>query len=43
MSSTFKPKNLAILKAKIIDGLYFPVSKELMVCLVTSRTSANSD
>lgn len=43
MSSIFKSKNLAILKAKIIEGLYFPVSKELIVCLVTPRTSANSD
>ena len=33
---------LAIRKAKRIDGLYFPFSSELTVCLDTSRISASS-
>jgi len=37
-----KPKYLAILKAKIIEGLYLPFSKEPIVCLDTSRIEANS-
>ena len=35
-------KYAAILKAKSMDGLYLPFSKEPMVCLDTSRMFANS-
>ena len=35
-------KNLAILKARIIEGLYRPFSREPMVCLETSKISARS-
>ena len=34
-------KNFDILNAKIIDGLYFPLSREHMVCLDTFKISAN--
>lgn len=37
-----KQKYLAILKAKIIEGLYLPFSKEPIVCRDTSKIEANS-
>src|SRR6056297_1626934 len=43
ISSILLPKYLAILKANKIDGLYLPFSSELMVCLETSKISANCD
>lgn len=36
------PKYRAILKARRIDGLYLPFSREPMVCRDTSRASASS-
>ena len=41
-SSMVIPKNFAILCARKIEGLYRPVSRELMVCRDTPRALANS-
>lgn len=35
-------KNLDILNAKFIEGLYFSFSNEIIVCLETPKISANS-
>ena len=42
ISSILNPKYRAILKAKIIEGLYRPFSNEPIVCLDTSRAEAKS-
>ena len=36
------PKNLEILKASCREALYFPFSRDIMVCLVTPRAKASS-
>ena len=42
MSSMLFPKKSDIAKASSKDGLYFPVSIELIVCLETLRAFAKS-